>query len=266
MIAALAMYDLPQVHRRADEFWSFIAESLTNSGIADVPQALTRQAEPYDVWTRPDLLLAQTCGYPLTHKLLDRVRLVATPCYDAPGCNGPNYSSLILVRAGTFPDLASLKGSRAAYNGTDSQSGYAAFRAAIAPFSQGASFFGETIATGGHANSIKAVKEGRADVCATDAVTHAMLSRHQPKTVDGLEVIGFTPGAPGLPLITSLETPTATVDALRRALDEATASPALANARAELLITGFDVLADEDYESILAMEQQCIDSGYSSLS
>jgi hypothetical protein len=39
-----------------------------------------------DHWVEPHLLLSQTCGYPLRYVLKDHVRLVATPCYAAPGC------------------------------------------------------------------------------------------------------------------------------------------------------------------------------------
>ncbi len=265
MIASLAMYDLPQARRWTNRLWDSIASSLKSAGIERVPRDLTRQDDQYPVWTDPDLLLAQTCGYPLTHKLSGLVRTVATPCYDAPGCNGPNYSSLILVRAGTYRDLPSLKGTRAAYNGQDSQSGYAAFRAVIAPLAGGKPYFSETLETGGHAMSVKAVMEGQADVCTVDAVTHAMLARHEPETVAGLQTIGFTPSAPGLPLITSLDTASDVLDALRRALEQAVGNQNLAETRSELLITGFQVLAEDAYDGILAMEQRCHDFGYSTL-
>jgi hypothetical protein len=46
---------------------------------------------------RPDLLLAQTCGYPYVTLLRGQVTLVATPCFDFPGCAGSDYSSVIVA-------------------------------------------------------------------------------------------------------------------------------------------------------------------------
>src|SRR3546814_3772619 len=76
------------------------------------------------LWTAPDLLFSQTCGYPLTHALAGRVTLVATPIYDCPGCDGGRYRSEILVRADDAAGQpADLKGRRAAVNAAESKSG-----------------------------------------------------------------------------------------------------------------------------------------------
>ncbi len=66
-----------------------------------VPAALERGRDRDEQWRSPDLLLSQTCGYPLTHALAGRVDLVATPCYGVRGCEGADYRSLVVVaRAG----------------------------------------------------------------------------------------------------------------------------------------------------------------------
>src|SRR3546814_17315154 len=97
------------------------------------------------LWTAPDLLFSQTCGYPLTHALAGRVTLVATPIYDCPGCDGGRYRSEILVRADDAAgQLADLKGRRAAVNAAASQSGCHALRhAAMDPADEGP-FFGKS--------------------------------------------------------------------------------------------------------------------------
>lgn len=46
----------------------------------------------------PQLLFAQTCGYPLMHSLSGKVQLIATPCYDLPGCRGNLHCSWLVVR------------------------------------------------------------------------------------------------------------------------------------------------------------------------
>ena len=44
------------------------------------------------------MFFSQACGYPLITSLAGKVSLLATPCYDAPGCEGPDYCSLVIVR------------------------------------------------------------------------------------------------------------------------------------------------------------------------
>src|SRR3546814_15586928 len=75
-----------------------LAAAFRAEGLAGVPERLTRDGDHAALWTAPDLLFSQTCGYPLTHALAGRVTLVATPTYGCPGCDGGPYRSEILVR------------------------------------------------------------------------------------------------------------------------------------------------------------------------
>jgi ABC-type phosphate/phosphonate transport system substrate-binding protein len=265
MIAALPMYDLPELRGATDALWSAIAAALVRMDVDEVPATLTRGREVYGLWTDPGLLLAQTCGYPLTHDLAGKVRLVAVPCYAAPGCTGPYYSSLLVVRHGSARSLGELRGARAAFNVRDSQSGYAALRAAAAPLARDGAFFGEIVETGAHVASITAVRKGRADVCAIDAVLHALLARHRPRALDGVEVIGTSPPCPGLPYVTAAARSDATVAALHVALSDVADDRALAGTRAALLLDGFADLPLTAYDAVIAMEQACADRGYGDL-
>src|SRR5690349_16318786 len=98
-LASLPMYDLPETEDATRTLWRGLAEHLGREGIPEVPDALTRHLNIPEHWLSPDLLFSQTCGYPLTHALKGRVRLVATPCYDAPGCQGAEYCSIVVVPA-----------------------------------------------------------------------------------------------------------------------------------------------------------------------
>ncbi len=123
-------------------------------------------------WLHDDLLLLQTCGYPLLHALNDRVRVVAMPDFDAPGCTDGTYRSTLVVgapvRAG---DLADCRGLCAVYNGDDSNSRMNLLRHAVAPFARDDRFFASVERSGGHLASLKALADGRADVVAIDCVT-----------------------------------------------------------------------------------------------
>ncbi|MEZ5775287.1 MAG: PhnD/SsuA/transferrin family substrate-binding protein [Hyphomicrobiaceae bacterium] len=261
-LAAMPMYDWPEVRPAADVFWAGIAARLRDTGIA-APDRLTRTRDYTRSWTRPDLLFGQTCGYPYVSTLRGRVQLIATPCYDAPGCEGPTYRSFILVRRDSpYRRVADLRGARAIANSEDSQSGYSALRAVVASKAVNGRFFGEIALSGGHRNSLIAVAEGRADVCAIDAVCVALARRHEKQAMAGLRIIARSPRAPSLPYITGLRTPPATLAALRHAISGAIADRKLAEARAALLIAGCEVLDDTSYDRIAAIRDRAIGLGY----
>lgn len=265
-IASLGMYDLPEIAAATDAWWAGLARGLRREGVADVPARLTRDRAAHVVWRAPDLLLSQTCGYPLMHEFAGRLRVVATPCYDCIGCDGPNYCSLIVVRAADVArPLADLRGRVAAANAADSQSGYSALRAEVAPLARSGHFFSEVVLSGGHADSLALVAGGRADVCAVDCVTHALLTRHRPAAVAGLRVLGRTVAAPGLPYVTRADAGDALVQRLRAAVFAALADPGLAAAREALLIAGAEVLPEGGYQRIVEIEKAAQANGYARL-
>ncbi|CDM60412.1 hypothetical protein LPU83_pLPU83b_0427 (plasmid) [Rhizobium favelukesii] len=144
------------------ELWSFLRHYLSNADLRSLPEKLDWTV-PYDeAWLRPDLLLSQACDYPFAKSLRGRVRLVATPVYDHPGCDGPLMRSFIVVRKDSpVCSLEDLRGTTAAINSPDSNSGSNFFRAAVAPLAGSGRFFGRIVETGSHRGSIAAVVEGR---------------------------------------------------------------------------------------------------------
>jgi len=262
-IAALPMYDLPELQAANDALWAAIAERLIAQGVADAPDRLTRGAPLEAVWTDPDLLLGQTCGYPLVASLGARVRVVATPRYSAPGCDGALYRSALVVRANDpATRLADLRGRRAAVNDWASNSGMNLLRAEIAPLAQGALFFGAVTISGGHAASVAAVAGGEADLAAIDCITWSHLQRLRPDATSALRVLGWTKATPGLPLITAATRDDAGLAALRQALTDVARDCALDAVRAALMIDGFETLPAAAYDGVLALERDAIAQGY----
>lgn len=244
-------------------FWRGLRRHMLAEGLDGIAEDLAQTDDPASLWTAPNLLLAQTCGYPLTHALRGRVRLVGTPCYSAAGCEGPLYSSAILVRAeDPAKVVADLAGRRAAFNTRDSQSGYSALRSAVAPWAERGRFFGGTIETRAHRLSMRAVGEGAADVAAVDCVTFALAA---PRERAGLRVLAHTTPVPGLPLVTALATTDDDVARLRSAFAAACADPELAPERQAMLLDGFAVVPLEDYAVMLEMEAEARALGYAEL-
>jgi ABC-type phosphate/phosphonate transport system substrate-binding protein len=265
-IASLPMYDWPELQGANDALWSAIGRRLAARGLGSVPARLTRGAPLEEVWTSPTLLLSQTCGYPLITRLAGRVRLVATPRYVAPGCEGPFRRSAIVVAAGSpAAQLADLRGGRCAVNEAGSDSGVNLLRAAVAPLAQHGAFFSEVRLTGSHVASAEAIAAGEADVAALDAVSYAHLRRLRPQLARALRVLDWSARTPGLPLITAGGIDTVTLGALREVLAEAAADPQLAEVREALLLEGFSPLPLNYYQLTLHLEERARALGYAEL-
>ena len=262
-LATLPMYDLPEIRSRTDAWWQGLVRAFREVGLNDVPESLTRQTPYEPLWTDRNLLFGQTCGYPLTHGLKGRVRLLATPSYAVAGCDGGRYHSVVVVPAqSSVGGLPELRGSRCAVNGWHSHSGMNALRYLLAPLASGKRFFAEVKLSGGHANSIAMVGSGEADVAAIDCVTFALLSRHRPELTSKVQVLCTTESAPGLPYIASAAVPLDDVDRIRKGLAVAVQDPDLSDVRRELLIDGMAFLPISAYGRIDEMERAASDLGF----
>jgi ABC-type phosphate/phosphonate transport system substrate-binding protein len=254
MRAMISMYEFPEQAEALDDWWGGLARHWRAAGLSDVPAERTPiPGELYDFWMAPDLFIAQTCGYPLTHRLKGQVTVVATPCYRAEGSVGPTYLSLFVTRKDSgVLSVREFAGKTLAINGYDSQSGWHALRHAL----KGRGKPDQVIETGGHRNSIAAVREKRADVASIDNVTFALLQRDVPWEVDSLRIVGQSASAPALPFVTRRDISASDLQKLRDGLMAAAGDPALNEARAALLLKGFEVLPGDAYHRILEMERE----------
>lgn len=266
MIASLPMYDWPEMREATDAWWAGLARHLRSEGFREVPERLHRDGPYHGAWSRPDLLLSQTCGYPLTHAFEGRLEVLAIPVYGVDGCNGPNYSSHIVVRdEASVSKLEDLRGRTAAYNTPDSMSGHLALRCVFAPLARNGRFFGRVVRSGSHRKSLAMVREGLADVAAIDCVSYAIAGRYRPELLAGLTVIARGPAVPGLPYVTATGRPAAELARLKRALAAAVAAPGLADVRKALFIDGLEFLTHDAFHRVLELESGCHELGYTRL-
>lgn len=257
MRAMVSLYWFPELAWAAGAWWNGLARHWRAAGLKDLPEANEEPDDPYALWLAPELFFAQTCGYPLTHRLKGKVTLVATPCYDAPGCEGPEYRSLVIVREDSgLSDLADFAGKVAGINSYDSQSGWNALRHALAPVLTAPGSFPRVVETGGHRRSVAAVREGQVDVAAIDCVTFALLRQVVPEEVEGLRVIAATARAPSLPFVTRRSISVDDLSRLRDGLTAALADATLKEPRRALLISGAKVLPESAYSRIIELEEE----------
>ncbi|MDU6433736.1 MAG: PhnD/SsuA/transferrin family substrate-binding protein [Pantoea sp.] len=212
-------------------------------------------------WRADDLLLSQTCGYPLVAMLPD-VQLVGAFQLSAPGCDGARYRSWLVARQEDEDcALADFRGRRAVANSVDSHSGYNALRYLIAPLAQAGRFFSSTLLSGSHRQSLADLRAGKADIAAIDCLSWALLRRHAPHELSSLAIVGETPLCPAPPLIASAQTDAQTLATLRRVLTQFAEEKA---ARASF-ISGFTVPERAAYNEIKRWEEQAAAHGVTCL-
>lgn len=137
LIAALPMYDWPEMRDEVDAQWAGLREAFRQKGI-DAPQAIVRgngdlppvpggihdaegrliapdpatlppnELDYHQLWLHPALLFAQTCWGPMELGLSKQVQVVGQPSYDAyEGGQGELYSSALVMRTGEGPEVRS---------------------------------------------------------------------------------------------------------------------------------------------------------------
>jgi len=245
------MYDIHRPHTQA------LTATLAQLSGADVewPEDLLAH------WRAGDLLLSQTCGYPLMTQLPD-VQLVGAFELSAPGCRGACYRSWLVAREEDENSaLADFRGRRAVANSLDSHSGYNALRYLIAPLAQRGRFFSTAHLSGSHRRSLAYLRDGRADIAAIDCVTWVLLRRYAAHELAGLAIVGETPLCPAPPLITSAQTDARTLATLRRVLAQFVKKKAARDS----FITGFTVPDRAAYQQIISWEEQAAALGVTAL-
>ncbi len=239
---SLPMYDWPEIRQSTDALWTAIRQQLLEREI-EAPAQLDRNADPEPLWSDPDLLLSQTCGYPYANRLTGKVALVGTPAHAVTGARSGHYFSVLIARKQHRPaSLGELADKRFAFNVTHSQSGFAAPVRLLAAGNYRS--LPQPLETGAHRASICAVAEGKADWAAIDAVTWVLAKRHET-AASGLVVFATTPETPALPLITSArftERAETIADAVETAI-----SGLNPDVRDAVLLTGLVRLKPEDY-------------------
>jgi ABC-type phosphate/phosphonate transport system substrate-binding protein len=265
-IASMPMYDILEVRKALDDYWAGLRRHLLREGISDLPETLEHGRHLRDLWGDPKLIFSQCCGYDIVKGYAGKLRPVATPHYGAPGCKGYKYASVIVVSEKVeADDVLEMRGAVCVINGPESHSGMSSIRALVAPVSNGGRFFSLVKTSGAHANSLKMLRRGEADVAAIDCVTYAILEAYRPDALSGCRRLGRTYRAPGIPYVTLRSEDSDNVARMRTAIFRSFADPALATARHALFLKDIEALAPDAYDEIRAFESFADKHDYSLL-
>ncbi len=258
---SLPLYPLPELRPATDALWQGIARHLMQFGLSTVPTQLDQPKDLLFHWRRPELLFSQICPDAFVRQV-PPATLVATPCYDAPGCDGPYISSLLIVRkdhlATSVPELY---GGRCVVDRWQSAS-YGALLAAVAPFHDEGRFFRDVQISGDPRASLVRVGAGEADICAIDAVLYELIHEHAPSLLNQTRVLCRTPPLPAPPFITN---EAAHQPLLFKTLQTMLYDLELLDARATLLFQNVRAVPATAYQSYLQREQQAAALGYPQL-
>lgn len=259
MIASFPMYVVTPTAFQTLWDWmrQDIIKQLGNSYSDAIEEVLIYPQDLHEHWQQANVLMSQTCGYPLVTELKNKVHLLGSFEYDVPFANEIYCKSVIICKAnheGT--QLSDFKNKVVAFNSAQSQSGYNSLRHLIAPLSSKGQFFKSTIFTGGHRDSVLAVQAGQADIASIDGVSYEGFLQHAPEITQGLKIIATTHSYPGLPLISAINTPTTVLTALKNTLQGLHLQPGLQDTLKTLFIKKFSISSWQDYEVCLDMEKQ----------
>ena len=266
LTASLPMYNLPEMRPVNARFWEALGRLLIEAGVRDVPEKLTFERLPVPERIGPEVLFSQTCGYPLETIFTGQAVRLGTPCYAAPGCNGPTHCGLFIVPAGsTARELRDLRGGVLLFNNRHSNSGMNLPRRALADIAGGRAFFSEVIETGSHPGNLDRIARGEADATAVDNVTYAFWCCYRPEAAQQVRILAETPLSPAIPFVTSVATPPPTVQILRKALNVLARDARYEAVRQGLLLTDIVDLPIVAYRGLLDYEREAGELGYPAL-
>ncbi|MFJ2365137.1 phosphate/phosphite/phosphonate ABC transporter substrate-binding protein [Pseudomonas sp. NPDC087697] len=257
--AELLMYVAPEPIRVANERWlARIVERLGATRLS------TEGLSLMELWLAPHLLLTQTCGYPLMTALRGQVRVIGRPRYELPDSSGGNHCSVLLTRANDpCRSLPAMLGCRAVINAEDSNSGMNLLRQRIAPLQRNGQFFSCVAVSGSHRESMRWLRDGRADLSAIDSVTFAYLARHAPQEVKGLRVMARSAFSPTLPYISVASLTDEQVEHLREVMNQALNE--LPEVAETLGLHEVLPATESDYQILLDYQQEAEELGFGRL-
>lgn len=254
--AELSMYVAPQRVREATAQW------LTR--ILELLQCTRRDAsslELLELFKAPELLLAQTCGYPLMTQLRGQVQLIGRPRYEWPDSSAGQHCSVIVSReSDPRRALSDFKNSRGVINDPHSNSGMNLFRHQLAHLQQSGRFFASVAHSGAHQQSLRWVREGWADLASIDSVTFAYLARYSPAEIAGLRRVARTASAPTLPYISALNAGSEGAERIREAMN--TALQQLPHVSEALGLIEVLPVSEDDYLVVLDYQREAAEQGY----
>lgn len=218
------MYDFPEVHSATLQLVESVVDALRELGedvASEVPQN-TVHSGLVAHWISDSTYLSQSCGLPFVEELHPFVDVIGTFRWAGISDERGWYRTVIVTRPGLgVGTLAGLEGLTPVVSNVFSLSGWCSLGCVLARVASDSSFVKPYIQGGGHAGSLQALQDGRADFASIDPGTFQLLARHRPSLTRGVDVIDEGPLVPATPLQVSKKRTIASLDQIRDSVEGA---------------------------------------------
>ncbi len=263
LIASLPMYNIPEIRKASSSLWSGIAKYLRLEGVENVPDQLAFHQTLHDLWSNPNLIFSQCCGYDVVSRFENTLTPLVVPHFDVDACADGEYSSFVVVSEDCqYDDVLEMRGTVVAINGLESHSGMSSLRELVASRHKNGRFFDAIKISGAHVKSLAMLRRREADVAAIDCVTYALLSVYQPNTLVGTRVLGRTYHSPAPPYVTRTDYGSTMVERIRTALLKAFEDPVITSARQALFLKKIKWVDAATYQKMSDIEEYATNLGY----
>ena len=218
------MYDFPEVQSATLQLVESVVEALRAIGedvAAEVPQNTVHEGL-VSHWSSESTYLSQSCGLPFVEELHPFVDVIGTFGWTGISDDRGWYRTVVVTRPGLgAKSLAGLEGLTPVVSNVFSLSGWCSLGCVLARVASDPSFVKPYIQGGGHAGSLQALQDGRADFASIDPGTFQLLARHRPSLTAGVNIIDEGPWVPATPLQVSKIRTVASLDQIRGAVSAA---------------------------------------------
>jgi ABC-type phosphate/phosphonate transport system substrate-binding protein len=207
------------------------------------PPTLAWTGDVHADWRSPACVVSQACGWPIATQLGDLVEVIGAFSFTIAEARGHEYHSTLIARDPHVLDRVGQPDLIAAVNSADSLSGCVSLLVSIGR----PTWPGVTRWTGAHAESVRAVSDGMADVASIDSLSLRFIAREHPELVEDLHLVGVGPWVPSPAIVVRRGTSAAQRRELVQGLRAAATDPSVG---AALQIDGFVELDARAYEAL----------------
>jgi phosphonate transport system substrate-binding protein len=175
------------------------------------------------------------------------------------------FTDVVVRRDSPVRSFADLRGRSWAYNDKKSHSGYNLPRHHLLTIGETPRYFGRTVASRSHQNSIRMILDGQVDASGIDSTVLELEARRDPELLPRLRVVEAIGPSPIPPVVVSSRLPDATKARLREVFLGMHEDPEGRAVLADGLMARFVPVRDQDYDPIREMVRRAENAGFLTL-
>ena len=238
-----------EVGRRLEIETELVVETDHEAFAADRDEVSFICSLPYVAFERRGVSPA----VPIAAPVLEDERYRDAPIY---------FSDVIVARHSPSRSFLDLRGRSWAHTAPLSHSGYGITRYHLVEIGETRGFFGRTINSGSHAESMRLVASGAVDASAIDSQVLAVAMRDDPQLARSLRIIDALGPSTIPPVTVSKRVPIELRRRIQRVLTSMHEDPALRERLARGVVTRFVPMSASSYDDIRMMLEACQSAGF----